>query len=511
MQELRTPAQAAQWLHSHVRGSLQTDSRKIQPGDGFIAWPGAATDGREFVPDALAKGATACLVEKKDSELLALTDSQIAVYPDLKAASGPIAASYFEQPSRQLKVLAVTGTNGKTSTSWWLAQSMQTLTPSIPAGLIGTLGIGRAPGAEDSDGKDMSLVSSGLTTPDPIMLQQSLRRFVDEGIQICAVEASSIGIVERRLDGTQIHTAIFTNFTQDHLDYHGSMEAYWQTKLSLFDWPGLLAAVVNIDDEAGAELANKLAGRALDLWTFSCTAAARLQASDIRTESAGLTFIVNEGSARHKLSTKVFGHYNVSNVLAVMGGMRSLGIPLAKVVKACQGLKPVPGRMEIANPRDVPDQPLAVVDYAHTPDALAKVLQALRPLALKRGGKLWCVFGCGGDRDPIKRPLMGAVAAQHADQVVLTSDNPRSEKAENIISQILLGLEGATQINVESDRSKAIAQTLQQAQPQDVVLVAGKGHEEYQEIAGRKFPFSDRRQIQLALRERSSRSQGLTS
>jgi UDP-N-acetylmuramoyl-L-alanyl-D-glutamate--2,6-diaminopimelate ligase len=510
MLELNTPDQAAQWLHSHVSGALQTDSRKIRPGDGFIAWPGAATDGRRFVADALAKGAKACLVERQGSDAYALPDEQLAVYADLKAASGPIAASYFEQPSRQLDVLAVTGTNGKTSTSWWLAQSVQALKPAIAAGLMGTLGIGRVPAAGSSTEAVSEMVSNGLTTPDPVLLQQALRHFADVGIKVCAIEASSIGIEEHRLDGTQIHTAIFTNFTQDHLDYHGSMETYWKAKAALFDWPGLVAAVINIDDAAGAGLAQTLSTRALDLWTISCASQARLRATDIRTEVTGLHFTVREDSEQYAVATQLFGLYNVSNLLGVMGGMRALGIPLAQVVKACQGLHPVPGRMEIASLSGVSNQPLAVVDYAHTPDALAKVLQALRPVALERGGKLWCIFGCGGDRDPIKRPLMGAIAGQHADEVVLTSDNPRSEKADAIISQILLGLEGATQVTVQADRARAIAQTLQLAASQDVVLVAGKGHEDYQEIAGQRLAFSDRAEILRALQTRMSAGKGQT-
>jgi UDP-N-acetylmuramoyl-L-alanyl-D-glutamate--2,6-diaminopimelate ligase len=502
MVELHTPTQAAQWLHAHVQGTLQTDSRKVGAGDGFIAWPGAATDGRQYVASALAQGAAACLVERADVERYRFDSGVVATYDGLKAASGPIAAAYYEQPSQQLSVLAVTGTNGKTSTSWWLAQALSSLQPAMPCGLIGTLGIGRAP----SDGAAGGVVSTGLTTPDPVLLQQTFRRFVDEGLQACAIEASSIGIEERRLDGTRICTAIFTNFTQDHLDYHGSMAAYWQAKAALFDWPGLRAAVVNIDDEKGAELAAQLAGRALDLWTVSCRdEPARLCARNIRFEGQGLRFTVVEGDVACDLATQVVGSYNVSNLLGVIAAMRTLGVPLTDAVAACHDLHPVPGRMEC---QGGDAQPLVVVDYAHTPDALAQVLQALRPLAAQRGGQLWCVFGCGGDRDPIKRPLMGAVAGQHADQVVLTSDNPRGEKPEAIISQILLGLEGHRAVSVQGDRAQAIADTVQQAATPDIVLVAGKGHEAYQETAGVRVPFSDRAEVQRALQSRAARPQG---
>lgn len=502
MVELHTPAQAAEWLRQQVRGGLQTDSRKVSAGDGFIAWPGAATDGRQYVASALAQGAAACLVERTGVESYRFESDAVASYAGLKAASGPIAAAYYEQPSQQLSVLAVTGTNGKTSTSWWLAQALSALRPAIPCGLVGTLGVGRAPGAGSGGG----VVSTGLTTPDPVLLQQTFRHFVDEGLQACAIEASSIGIEERRLDGTRIRTAIFTNFTQDHLDYHGSMAAYWQAKAALFDWPGLRAAVVNIDDEKGAELAEQLAARPLELWTVSCRdEPARLCARDIRFEGQGLCFAVVEGEATCDLATQVVGSYNVSNLLGVIAAMRSLGVPLVDAVAACRDLHPVPGRMECLGGEA---QPLVVVDYAHTPDALAQVLQALRPLAEQRRGALWCVFGCGGDRDPIKRPLMGAVAGQHADQVVLTSDNPRGEKPEAIISQILLGLEGHRAVGVQGDRARAIADTVQQAAAQDIVLVAGKGHEDYQETAGVRLPFSDRAEVERALLGRSARPQG---
>jgi len=496
--ELHTPVQAAQWLHGRVRGVLQTDSRRVGAGDGFIAWPGAARDARQYVPGVLVQGGAACLVERQGAEVYGFADERIAAYPGLKAASGPIAAAYYEQPSQQLEVLAVTGTNGKTSTSWWLAQALGALQPAVACGLIGTLGVGRVPAPGSADAG--AIVSTGLTTPDPVLLQQTLRRFVDEGLTACAIEASSIGITERRLDGTRICTAIFTNFTQDHLDYHGSMEAYWLAKAELFDWPGLRAAVINLDDPKGVELAARLAGRELDVWTVSLqhAAGARLVAQDIRMGSQGVHFSVCEGAERVDLETQTLGDYNVSNLLGVIATLRTLGVSLARAVDACRVLHPVPGRMEFQGGADLP---LAVVDYAHTPDALAQVLRALRPLAAQRGGQLWCVFGCGGDRDPHKRPLMGA-AARHADRVVLTNDNPRSESPEAIVGQIRPGLAGQGAVDIVLDRAQAITGALRQAAANDVVLVAGKGHEDYQETAGVRLPFSDRQQVGLALQAR---------
>jgi UDP-N-acetylmuramyl-tripeptide synthetase len=501
MQQLHTPEQAAHWLHGRVQGVLRTDSRQVTQGDGFIAWPGAARDGRQFVPTTLAQGAAACLVEQQGAEAYAFEGDTIALYEGLKAASGPIAAAYYEQPSQALDVLAVTGTNGKTSTTWWLAQALTALSPQAPCGLIGTLGIGRVPAPGDARGAQVE--STGMTTPDPVLLQQTLRRFVDEGLAACAIEASSIGIEERRLDGTRIRTAVFTNFTQDHLDYHGSMEAYWRAKAALFDWPGLQAAVINVDDAQGAALATQLAARELDLWTVSLHAksGARLVAQDLRMGAQGVQLLVCEGEAQVPLTTQVLGNYNVSNLLGVIATLRTLGVPLIDAVLACHTLQPVPGRMAFQGGEGLP---LAVVDYAHTPDALAQVLQALQPLAAQRGGKVWCVFGCGGDRDAIKRPLMGEAASRYADVVLVTSDNPRSEDPQQIAQQIQAG---AATARIELDRARAIAEALTQAEAADVVLIAGKGHEDYQEVAGVRTPFSDEREVQQALRLRAAPQQ----
>jgi UDP-N-acetylmuramyl-tripeptide synthetase len=491
MRELHTPQEAAAWLRGRVTGTLHSDSRRVGAGDGFIAWPGAATDGRKHVPAALAQGAKACLVERDGAEAFGFEGESIAAYPQLKAATGPIAAEYFDQPTARLDVLAVTGTNGKTSTAWWLAQALSNVRGGEwPCGLVGTLGTGRPPDVE----------FLGLTTPDPVRLQGQFRRFADDGLKACAIEASSVGIVERRLDGTRIRLAVFTNFTQDHLDYHGSMEAYWEAKAQLFRWPGLQAAVLNIDDEKGAALAQTLQGAGLDLWTVSCQRPARLAAQEI-DHREGLRFVVVEDAERHPLATPLVGQYNVSNLLGVIASMRALGIPLVDAVAACGSLLPVPGRMERLHEAG---KPVIAVDYAHTPDALDKALQALKPLAAQRGGRLWCVFGCGGDRDPTKRPLMAAVVEKNADRVVVTSDNPRTEKPENIISQVLLGLSHHECVQVQADRALAIAETVAAAAAQDVVLIAGKGHEDYQEVAGVKHPFSDKDHAQRALAARSA-------
>ena len=481
---LHTPQQAANWLHAQVNGSLTTDSRQVKAGDGFIAWPGAATDARQYVGDVLKAGAGACLVERDGIDAYGFADAKIAAYADLKAAAAPIAAAYYGDPGKQLQTVAITGTNGKTSTAWWLALALGKL--DRKCGVIGTLGIGM-PGA---------MIFNGLTTPDPVLLQQQLRRFVDEGFAACAIEASSIGIAEKRLDATHLQVAIFTNFTQDHLDYHGSMQAYWAAKESLFMWPDLQSAVINIDDAKGQALSLMLKDASIDVWTVAINEPARLQAQAIEQRSGALSFVVAEGAKRGVVSTSAIGLYNVTNLLGVVGALRALGLSLEDAAKACCDLPAVPGRL---NTLSQTGKPLVVIDYAHTPDALEKVLLALKPVAQARGGQLWCVFGCGGDRDTSKRPLMAATAQKNANQIVVTSDNPRSENPAAIISQILLGLTHSESVRVQADRAQAIIETLASAQANDVLLLAGKGHENYQEVLGVKHPFDDLRHAQLAL------------
>ena len=482
--QLHTPQQAAHWLHSRVKGSLTTDSRKVGAGDGFIAWPGAAVDARRYVGDVLKADAGACLVDLSGIEAYGFTDEKIAAYTDLKAAAAPIAAAYYGDPSQQLQTVAITGTNGKTSTAWWFAKALGKL--ERKCGVVGTLGIG-LPDA---------MVFNGLTTPDPVLLQQQLRRFVDEGFTACAIEASSIGIAEKRLDATHVQVAVFTNFTQDHLDYHVSMQAYWAAKESLFNWPGLQSAVINVDDAKGRALSVMLKTSSTDVWTVAINEPARLRAEAIEQQAGGLTFVVVEGTERREVTTNAIGLYNVSNLLGVLGALRALGLSLQEAAKACCNLPAVPGRL---NTLTQANKPLVVIDYAHTPDALDKVLLALQAVAQARGGQLWCVFGCGGDRDASKRPLMAATAQKNADQIVVTSDNPRSENPAAIISQILLGLTHSESVRVQTDRALAISDTVASAQPNDVVLLAGKGHENYQEVQGIKHPFDDLHHARLAL------------
>ena len=527
---LATVGDATAWLAARVAAGpgqpgadvLRTDSRQVQPGDVFIAWPGHATDGRQYVAAALAAGAAACLVEADGADAfgLALADARIATLPGLKAATGPLAAAWFGHPAQALQVIAVTGTNGKSSTAWWTAQALTAL--GRRCAVVGTLGIGEPPLAASPG----SLRPTGLTTPDPVTLQAALRRLADTGFAAVAIEASSIGLAEHRLAGLPVTVAQFTNLSRDHLDYHGDMPTYWAAKRALFGWPALRAAVVNIDDAHGAALALEPALAGLDLWTTSLAErpspddpsralpSARLQALHLTYTGGGLAFTVAEGDARAPVRSALIGDYNAHNLLAVLGALRALGVPLAQAVSVVPLLTPVPGRMDrvaalladssanssagsSSDPAADPAAPAAaaqpevVVDYAHTPDALDKALAALRPLAAARGGRLWCVFGCGGNRDASKRPLMGAIAQRGADRLVLTSDNPRNERPVAILDQILAGMADPDAVQVIEDRRAAITHAVLHAAPQDVVLLAGKGHEETQEVAGVKRPFRD--------------------
>ena len=497
MQELHTSDEVAAWLKTRVTGGLQTDSRQVRAGDGFIAWPGGVTDGRAFIAQAIAQGAAACVVEHEGVEKFEWTQNPsantdaVATLAGLKTHSGAVACAYYNQPSHALDVLAITGTNGKTTTAWWLAHALKNL--GQRCAVVGTLGVG----------EPHALQPTGMTTPDPVLLQSRMRGWVDQGVKTCAIEASSIGLAEHRLNGTHIRVAVFTNFTQDHLDYHGTMDGYWQAKQALFAWPGLQSAVINVDDAKGVELAHSLAQRqGIAMWTFGLHAsegAQHLYATHIQYTAEGLSFEVREGQESYALSTQFVGDYNISNLLGVVGALRALGVSLSDAVVACKNLPSVPGRMQV-----VAQTPLVVVDYAHTPDAIEQAIKALQPVAKMRHASLTCVLGCGGDRDATKRPLMAASAQAHADQVVLTSDNPRSEDPVRILQDMQAGLQNSNRVSVLVDRDQAIAQTIRNARDQDVILLAGKGHEDYQEIMGVKHPFSDALHAQRAVNMRRS-------
>jgi len=475
---------------------LTADSREVAAGDVFLAYPGhnAKSDGRNYIRDAVARGAGAVLWEREGYAFP--PDLRVPQVPveGLKSLAGPLASMLYGSPSEALSMIGVTGTNGKTSVSQWTAQAMTQC--GRGCGVLGTLGA------------HYGAWSQALpnTTPDAIVLQRMLKRMVDAGASACAMEVSSIGLEQARVDGTAFDIAVFTNFTRDHLDYHGSMRAYEESKTRLFTWPGLTHAVINIDDPMGVRLMARLADR-IDRIAY-CIAGksavvehvedeGRLTASDLHYDDAGVRFTVTSDWGKAEVSAPVWGEFNVSNLLAVLGTLMAAGVDFQQAVAAIGQLTPPAGRM---NAIARPNAPLVVIDYAHTPDALDKALTALQPIARSRHGKLCAVFGCGGDRDPGKRPQMGEVASRLADRVIITSDNPRSEDPQAIIAQILPGAPGAA---VEPDRARAILQSVREAAAHDVVLIAGKGHEDYQEIAGKKLPFSDHKIATIALENRA--------
>jgi murE/murF fusion protein len=470
--------------------ALGTDSRALRAGDVFVAWPGAAADARRHVADALARGACAALVEHEGADAFALPPQAIRVR-GLKSLAGEIADAWFGHPSRHMRVLAVTGTNGKTSVALWAAQALQAA--GLACGVVGTLGVGM-PGA---------LRSTGLTTPDPVRLHAELAAMLRDGVRHCAIEASSIGLEEQRLAGLRIHAAAFSNLSQDHLDYHGDMQAYAAAKRRLFDWPQLRAAVLNVDDPLGAELAAHCRQRGLRTLRVSLAGAqgADWQARGPADAPAGMRLELLRGGACAELELPLLGEFNAANLLLVCGLLEACGLEFQALTRALAAVQPAPGRMQALGGTAAP---LVVVDYAHTPDALAKALQALRGVARGRGGQLWCVFGAGGDRDRAKRAPMTAAAEAGADRVVLTSDNPRSEAAQDILDQLLAGAEAPAKLLVLSERAQAIAQTVAHADARDVVLLAGKGHEATQELRGRRIAFSDVFHARAALAARGA-------
>ncbi|MES2104235.1 MAG: UDP-N-acetylmuramoyl-L-alanyl-D-glutamate--2,6-diaminopimelate ligase [Pseudomonadota bacterium] len=485
------------WLRQVAPGAqLSSDSRAIKTGDVFFAFPIGSGDGRRHLQQALSNGAAAIVYESNGfswDDALAVPHRGVA---QLQQQLGFIANAYYAQPDREMRTVAVTGTNGKTSCSQWLARAFSIL--GKPSAVVGTLGVGLY-----KDGAVAKLEETGFTTPDAVQLQRRLADLRDAGATALAIEASSIGLQQGRLNGLHFDTAVFTNLTRDHLDYHGSMEAYAEAKAALFDWPALGAAVINLDDAYGPSLLKRLQqkqpdqpGTRLIAYTLdgiSQDGAAVLSASNLRTQHNGTSFHVDSPFGSGQVKTHLIGRFNVSNVLAVLAVLLAEGIAWNKAVDALEALEPVPGRMQQLGSQG---HAMVVIDYAHTPDALEKTVQTLQQVARERHGELWCVFGCGGDRDPGKRPQMGKIAEQ-ADHVVVTSDNPRTEKPADIIANIVAGMDKPA--HVIEDRASAILYAIKHAGDHDVVLLAGKGHETYQDINGKKWPFSDEEHAALAL------------
>jgi UDP-N-acetylmuramoyl-L-alanyl-D-glutamate--2,6-diaminopimelate ligase len=462
---------------------LTADSRDVANGDAFLAYPGAKADGRRFIPQAVSAGAGAVLWERDDA--FAWNDAWRV--PNLGVArlrdvAGPLAAEVYGHPSRKLLTIGVTGTNGKTSCSQWIAQALGA--SGRRCGVIGTLGVG-FPDA---------LAPNPNTTPDAIVLQRSLRDFVAAGAQAAAMEVSSIGLDQGRVNGTQFAIALFTNLSRDHLDYHRDMEAYGEAKAKLFAMPGLRHAVLNLDDAYGVRIAQSLTGSSVERVGYSLVAGAAqrggvehwVEARELSMGADGIAFRLVTSRGEAAVKSPLVGRFNVSNLLGVIGTLLAAGVEVADAAARASLLVPVAGRLQRVGGGD---RPLVLIDYAHTPDALEKVGVAARDIARAAGGRLVVVFGCGGDRDRGKRPMMAEAASRVADHVIVTSDNPRSEDPQAIIAEIVPGVR--VPHDVEVDRRAAVARAVAMSRAGDVILLAGKGHEPYQEIAGVKHAYAD--------------------
>lgn len=462
---------------------LKTDSREVASGDAFIALSGARTPADFYVDKAIAAGATVILLETQQAgECTEHHGALIVPVAGLRSLVGRIADRFFEHPSQRLRLIGVTGTNGKTSVCQYVAQLLKET--GTPCGILGTLGYGM-PGA---------LQPATHTTPDAVQVNRVLSRIVKQEGRAAVMEVSSHALDQGRVDNLSMTGAVFTNLTRDHLDYHGSMEAYGAAKAQLFQREELHFSVINFDDPFGRQLFEQLDGKCDRVRYSLHEAQTELWLREFRPTDEGFEAEVDGEWSRFVVSVPLMGSFNASNVLAAMATVLTLGVPIERVQQAVGRLTPPPGRLERfvgANGVRV------VVDYAHTPDALANALTALRPHVT---GELVCVFGCGGDRDAGKRPEMAREAERLADRVVVTDDNPRSEDPETIARHILAGFTDAARVSVIHDRAEAIQSTIRSATPNDVVLIAGKGHEAYQEIAGQKYPFSDAEQVRHVLK-----------
>lgn len=455
------------------------DSRAIDIGDLFMAYKGHSHNGVDYIQSAINAGAVAVLINTEDlDDTIDIGEIPLIIVNDLNKKLGVIAARFYDNPSRNLKVVGITGTNGKTSVTFFIAQVLDYLNKDC--GVIGTIG----------NGVFGDLNPSVNTTPDPILLQSLFSNYVRDGISMVAMEVSSQGLDQFRLAGTEFNIAVLTNLTEDHLDYHNTMDAYASAKKKLFKSNNLQFAVINNDDKFGKSLINDFDTN-VKIYSYSLVddfdneknnlVSARLLESNFDK----LTLEINSPWGRSVLTTKLYGKFNAYNILAALTSLCLLGISFEKVLDGLSHVTGVPGRMELC---DVPGYPTVVVDYAHTPDALKHVLRELNNITNK---KLICVFGCGGNRDVEKRAVMGRIAETFADEVILTNDNPRYEPEENIIKDILAGVDNTSKFFIEPDRSLAINKAINNANNGDIVLIAGKGHETYQEIKGKRYPFND--------------------
>ena len=464
-------------------GGVQLDSRRVRPGDLFVAMPGELHDGRQFIEQAVANGASAVVAEAPVSGFVEHIAVPLVEIPDLRFEAGVLAARFYRNPSERMHVVGVTGTNGKTTTSRIIGQLTRAL--GKPCGVIGTLGAAL----------DEEVSPADNTTPDPVALQRQLSEWLDRGVLAVSMEVSSHALVQGRVNGVAFESAVFTNLSHDHLDYHGNMEEYGRAKLRLFASPSLRRAVINADDPFSTRVLSVVA-EGVEVLTYSASG----NAADVRVENTeftreGVRGVLHTPWGQAAFLSPLVGDFNLANLAAAVAILMLSGEDLAAVLDAVGTLRPVPGRMQ-AIPSELDLQ--VIVDYAHTPQALEHVLKALRPHV---GGALVTVFGCGGDRDREKRPIMGRIACALSDRVVITSDNPRSESPRQIMRDIETGCSG--DYRLIEDRAEAIATAVAEAGPGDCVVIAGKGHESYQLVAGARLRFSDADQAGDALARRS--------
>jgi UDP-N-acetylmuramoyl-L-alanyl-D-glutamate--2,6-diaminopimelate ligase len=495
--DIQQTVSALRKLAPTARG-MSADSRRIQRDDIFLAFPGAEHDGRTHIAAAIQAGAAAIVWEPEGFNWSAEAHTHVRTHTHphadirhlpiagLRNHAAALAAAWYAHPSQALWMTGITGTNGKTSVAQWLAAAFSDLGRKTAA--IGTLGNG-FPG---------QLQTATHTTPEAVSLQHLLAEYRDAGAAGIAMEVSSHGLDQNRVEEVAFDVAVFTNLSRDHLDYHGDMNSYAAAKARLFQWPDLKAAVLNADDELGAALVEQLQGSPTRVISYG------LKFGDLRAEKChadrlGLRLEITSPWGHGKLSSPLLGEFNAYNLLAVLGALLASDVPLQSALTALEQLRPVAGRMQrVDTPADAAaEAPTVIIDFAHTPDALDKVLTALKPLTT---GRLICVFGCGGGRDTGKRPLMGAAVASRADRAIVTSDNPRNENPALIVEGILAGM--PPNQTVMLDRRDAIRTAILDAAPEDIVVLAGKGHEDYQEINGIKHPFSDLLEARMALAAR---------
>jgi UDP-N-acetylmuramoyl-L-alanyl-D-glutamate--2,6-diaminopimelate ligase len=471
---------------------ITLDSHAVRQGGLFLACKGRTHHGLKFAQQAVSQGARAVLYEESPDVGTPNFGAGVfvAAVPQLSQRASLLADRFFGAPSQALTVAGITGTNGKTTCAWLLAQALQTC--GSPAAYMGTLGFGRPP----------KVTATEHTTSDAVTVQRHLAALRSLGAECVSMEVSSHAIDQDRVAAVSFNTAAFTNLTRDHLDYHGTMEAYGAAKARLFAWPSLVNRVINVDDPFGLALATQPSAARLVITSqkgpvSTVRDAEYVRATRVTPDPNGLVIGVDTSWGSAELTVRLIGEFNVDNVLTVLAVLLAWNVPLAQAVKALEQCRAASGRMEMFGGRGL--TPLAIVDYAHTPDALAKALSAAR---LHCRGQLRVVFGCGGDRDAGKRPLMGRIAAELADDIIITDDNPRTEDPARIVADIVSGIAGAAPAIVEHDRALAIRMALQRSVPDDVVLVAGKGHEDYQIYGRERRPFADQAIVTDALEKR---------